>query len=177
MTLTRFRALAVIGALFIASLVLATMAILKDRQAYGAAPGTCQPGHVPVNLTLPATAGEVRVRVLNATGRDGVAGATAAALRNRDFQVVGTGGADHADGGVVIRYGPKALGKAWWLRAYYLDKAEVRFDPKRGDDTVDVVVGADGGEPGTDYDARHALADMGNPKPPPGTCDERKVAS
>ena len=38
MTLTRFRALTVIGVLFVISLVLATMAILKDRQAYGAAP-------------------------------------------------------------------------------------------------------------------------------------------
>src|SRR3954467_1921217 len=177
MTLTRFRALTVIGVLFVVSLVLATMAILKDRQAYGAEPGACRPGEVPVNLTLPATAADVRVSVLNATGRDGVAGAVATGLRNRHFQVVGTGGADHAEGGVVIRFGPKALGKAWWLRAYYLDRADVRFDPKRSDDTGVVVGGAEGAELGREYDARHALADMGNPTPPPGTCDERRMSS
>ena len=41
-----------------------------------------------------------------------------------------------------LRFGPKAVGAAWLVRAYFLDKAEDEFDKKRKGDKVDVILGA-----------------------------------
>src|SRR5437867_1272873 len=138
MALSKVRALAVIGVLFIVSLVAATVAIVKDKQAYGAVPGACGKGDVPVNLRLPESSHEVKVSVLNGSGQTGAAGKTATDLKNRHFEVVHTDNAETRTGRVLVRYGPKAVGAAWWLQAYFLYEAADGFDPARTDDVVDV---------------------------------------
>jgi hypothetical protein len=177
MKLTRVRAFTVIGIMFLIAVVLATMAILNDRQAYGATPGACRPGQTPVDLTLPTDAAQVRVSVFNASGRDGVGRTAAHGLSDRRFQVLGTASAAPFEGTAMVRYGPRTVGFAWWLRAYYLDDVTASFDPKRTDDSIDLVIGRQGATLGSDYDARHALAEMGAPLLPPNTCDAAKTAA
>ena len=173
MAFSKVRALAVIGVLFIVSLVAATMAIVKDRQAYGAVPGACGKGDVPVNLRLPQSAHDVKVNVLNGSGRDGAAGRTATDLKNRHFDVVRTADSEGRTGGVLVRYGPKAVGSAWWLKAYFLYEAADGFDPARTDDVVDVVLGTEPTTLGSEVEAKQAIAQEGGPKLRKGTCDIR----
>ncbi len=174
MVVSRVRAFAVVGVLIVAALIVASMAIARDRQPHNIALGDCRRGDVPVNAKLPASARDVRVNILDTSGRDGAAG-VAHDFRNRRFDVVATGDENPADGGVVIRYGPKALGGAWWVRAYFLDRAVARFDPTRTDDVVDVLVGPEPTTMGTEIEAKQALAQMGGPKLPTGTCDARTL--
>lgn len=66
----------------------------------------------PVPLGPPPTA--FRVRVLNATGRDGLAAEVGAALRTRGYRVSGTGNAPAGAtaGPTVVRYGGRSSGAA-----------------------------------------------------------------
>jgi hypothetical protein len=70
----------------------------------------------------------------------------------------------------ALRYGPKAVGKAWLVRAYFLNEAKIEFDIKRADDTVDVVLGTKYLELATQTEVKQALTQLGNPVLPPGTC-------
>jgi hypothetical protein len=173
MALSKVRALAVIGVLFMASLVAATMAIVKDKQAYGAGPGACGKGDVAVELRLPRNSHDVKVNVLNGSGQDGLARKIATDLKNRHFDVVRIADAEARTGGVLVRYGPKALGAAWWVRAYFLYEAADGFDPTRTDDVVDVVLGNETTVLGTEIEAKQAIAQQGGPRLRKGTCDVR----
>lgn len=86
----------------------------------------------------------VRVRVLNGSGTSGQAGEVAAALRNADFSVAGTGDADSFTyRRSVVRYGTGQLEPARLLQAYVGGDAQLRQDRTlRGVDVV-LVTGAD----------------------------------
>ncbi len=70
----------------------------------------------------------------------------------------------------ALRYGPKAVGAAWLLRAYFLNQADPQFDTKRTDDVVDVVIGTAFKQLATTTEVNQALAQLGDPVLPPGTC-------
>ena len=70
----------------------------------------------------------------------------------------------------VLRYGPKAVGSAHLLKAYFLDEAEPEYDPNREDDIVDVVIGNSYQQLATTTEVNQALGELGAPKLPAGTC-------
>lgn len=174
MSFARVRALVVIGALAVFALVFITVALLRDTQSGGAHPvGKCKEGYLRASIALREPK-DVKIRVFNATTVPGRAATVADDFRNRKFQVVKTGNAKSGVKEVaLLRYGPKAVGSAHLLRAYFLDQATPEYDPKRNDDVVDVVIGNGFRQLATTTEVNQSLVELGGrPELPPGTCAE-----
>lgn len=178
MQMTRIRALVVVGILSIAALVLVVITVNRDSQGGDTTAETCQPGNIPVSLELPESESEININVFNATQTVGLATNVAADFKNRKFNV-GTVGGETENGAdkyypeevAILRYGPKTVGAAHLLRAYFLNETTVQFDLKREDDVVDVVIGGKFKQLATPTEMRQAVAILGRPKLPPGTCE------
>jgi hypothetical protein len=123
-----------------------------------------------VNLKLPESESDVRLRVYNGTGVPGVEKAAAADLRARRFDVVqalGEGSAPLGDNVVaIVAFGPPGAGAAWLVRAYLLNQATVQFEPGRQDADVDVILGPRFRQFATTTEMRQAIAIMGPPRAP-----------
>ncbi|HZN18013.1 MAG TPA: LytR C-terminal domain-containing protein [Micromonosporaceae bacterium] len=173
MSIARVRALVVVGALFVSAVVLVTMAVLRDTQTVAQARATgCPPGQVPADLRLPEEK-NIKINVLNGTRQAGLAEQVAEDFQNREFVVVKPPSTDRkgVNGVAVLRYGPKAVGAAHVLRAYFLNQAEPQFDIKRTSDVVDVVVGNRYRQLGTITEVNQSIGALGKPQLPKGTCD------
>jgi hypothetical protein len=190
MSLARARALAIVGALVVAALILVVMAVVKDKQSTASyAGGHCQPGQVRISTRLP-NPDKIHLKVYNGTGtpnpdqRDakrnpiigavsGLGGQVTDDFRNRGF-VVDTVG-DHPekfDHVAKLHYGPKTVAAASVVRAYFLDETDDGgFDLKYNEDTVEVTLGSGFKQLGTKTEVNQKIAQLGNPSPPPGTCD------
>ena len=70
----------------------------------------------------------------------------------------------------VITYGPKAVGDAQLLKAYFLGKAKPQYDAKRTSDVVDIVIGAEYQQLATSTEVNQSLVELGEPELPPGAC-------
>jgi len=172
MTFARVRALVVVGTFAVLALVFIIVAVIRDTQGGGAGPvAKCKEGYIPANITLHEPK-DVKIRVFNGTDVPGRARALADEFTNRDFQVVQTGNAKSGvDGVAVLRYGPKAVGSAHLLRAYFLDEAKPEYYEKRTDDVVDVVIGNSFKQLATTTEMKQSLVELGGrPELPPGTC-------
>lgn len=186
MSFARVRALIVVGVLFVCAVIVVGVAMVKDTQrtVNVGRGGQCPPGHVPADLRLPEEK-NIKINVYNATDRQGLAERVAFDFENREFTIVNKAKIKQANdpqkksvaGVAALRYGPKAVGAAWVLRAYFLavnvdDKDfTTEFDVNRKDDVVDVVVGAKFRQLGTVTEVNQSLAALGNPPLPKGTCD------
>ncbi len=168
-------ALALAGTLVVVGLLRST----PDQPPVGPTPSVsvslpagCQAGQLPVSLRMPEQESEVHVDVFNATDVQGLAAAVADDLRNRKFAVgrVDNQPVQPRDEVAVIRYGPRTIGAAHLLNAYTLDEAAMDFDITRMTDTVDLVVGGRFRQFATPAEMHQAIAVMGLPKLPPGTC-------
>jgi hypothetical protein len=171
MTFARIRALAIVGALVVAAVVFVLVAIGKDRQTHGSVARGCRTG-VVANLRLPDEPKDIKVNVFNATDHKALAQTVANELKGRKFNVGKVGNeAKRVDGVAVLRYGPKTVGSAWVIRAYFLNEATLEFDIKRGDDVVDVVLGQRYRQLASFTEVRQSLAQAGPADLPKGTCD------
>lgn len=174
MSLARVRALAVVSALFVCAVILMTMAILRDTQtAMTPVKGTgCPAGYVPADLRLPEEK-NIKINVLNGTRQPGLGEQVAGEFRNREFNIVKPPTSDKKvyNGVATLRFGPKAVGAAHVLRAYFLNQAETQFDIKRTDDVVDVVIGNRYRQLGTITEVNQSIGALGKPQLPKGTCD------
>jgi LytR cell envelope-related transcriptional attenuator len=178
MHMTRIRALVVVGILSIAALVLVVITVTRDSQGGDTAADHCQPGNIPVSLELPESESEIKINVFNATQTTGLGANVAADFRNRKFNVGKVEGEKEngqdkyfPDEVAILRYGPKSVGAAHLLRAYFLNETTTQFDLKREDDVVDVVIGGRFKQLATPTEMRQAVAILGRPKLPPGTCE------
>ena len=173
MTIARLRALIIMGVLFLAAVVVITVALIRDKQDDAQAAANCGDGDVPANLKMPDDMATIKLNVLNATASPGVAGKVADDFRSNLFTVVkeDTAPPPPLNGIAELRYGPKVVGAAWVVRAYFLNKADLKFDINRQDDTVDVVIGTKFLELASFTDQRQSLGQAGKPLLPPGTCD------
>jgi hypothetical protein len=178
MHMTRIRALAVVGTLAVAAVVLVVITVTRDSQGGDASADRCTPGNVPVSLELPESESEININVYNATTTTGLGANVAADFKNRKFNVAKVegwkeNGQDklYPDEVAILRYGPKALGAAHLLRAYFLNETTTQFDLKREDAVVDVIIGGRFKQLATPTEMRQAVAILGRPKLPPGTCE------
>ncbi|HYN99215.1 MAG TPA: LCP family protein, partial [Actinomycetota bacterium] len=90
-------------------------------------------------------AGDVKVQVLNGSGRPGEAGTALANLGQAGFAGAGTGDAP-ARANSLIRYAPGAEAKAALLQAHVIGTTELSSDPAvKGSDVVLVTGGSFGG--------------------------------
>ncbi|KOX07399.1 hypothetical protein F4558_003805 [Micromonospora profundi] len=170
MSFARVRALVVVGLLAVLALTFVVVAVVRDSQSgVGAAKG-CPDGWPLADVTLHEPK-DVKINVLNATDEPGRAGTVADDFRNRKFQVQKVGNAPKGiDDVAVLQYGPKGVGSAHLLRAYFLDNAESKYDEKRTDDVVDVVLGNGFQQLATTTEVNQSLGDLGAPVAPPGSC-------
>lgn len=172
MTFARVRSLVIVGTLALFALVFMIVALVRDTQSGSADPAAkCKDGYVLANTALREPK-DVKIRVFNGTDVAGRARALADEFHNRDFQVVQTGNAKSAvDDVAQLRFGPKAVGSAHLLRAYFLDEATPQYDAKRTDDIVDVVVGRNFRQLATTTEMRQSLVEIGGrPQLPAGAC-------
>jgi hypothetical protein len=170
MSFARARALVIVGVFFVTAIVLVGVALVRDTQSSLTKAKGCPDGYVLANIRLPEPK-EVKISVFNATNEPGLARGVADDFANRKFVVVKAGNSPKAVKGVaVLRYGPKAVGAAHLLRAYFLDQAATEFDRNRQDDVVDVVIGPEFQQIGTTTEVNQSLAALGNPALPDGTC-------
>ncbi|OLB81615.1 MAG: hypothetical protein AUI14_02630 [Actinobacteria bacterium 13_2_20CM_2_71_6] len=194
MSLARARALAIVGILVVAALVLVVAAVVKDKQSSASyANGGCGPGKVKVSVKLPPP-GKIKLNIFNGTGElvpnpkakekgqpatiivgavANLGGQVAEDFRNRGF-IVGKV-EEHPEkfaGTAKLHYGLKAFAAATVVRAYFLGEEEQGgLDTKRSDDVIDVTLGAGFKELGSKTEVNQKIAQLGNPSPPPGTCD------
>jgi len=171
MSFARVRALVVVGVLFVGAVVVVVLAMVRDTQTVAQTVVGCPADHVRADTRLPENK-DVKINVLNATSQAGLGEQVAADFRNREFTVVKppTNDKRRVEGVAVLRYGPKTVGAAQLLRAYFLDEAETEFDIKRTDDVVDVVIGQKYKQLGTVTEVNQSIGQLGEPELPKGTC-------
>jgi hypothetical protein len=177
MSIGRARALAIVAMLVACAVVLVMFAVRRDsqtRQSYHVS--SCNPGDIPV-VTRPLPKPEqIKVNVYNGTSTPNLATQVATDFRNHKITVGKVGDAPALYAGVAeLRYGPKTLAAADVLQAYFLGQADFDngFDIKRTDSAVDVIIGTQYQQLATPTEFNQAIAALGNPTPPPGTCDAR----
>ncbi|MGI5244532.1 LytR C-terminal domain-containing protein [Dactylosporangium sp. CA-139066] len=171
------RALAVVGILIVAAAVFVIVAVVKDHQSGGTANAKkCAEGAVMANAKLPRQE-DVKVTIYNATTRTGAATDVANDFLSRRFKeakvVTAAPNPPVAKPGnvvAVIRYGPQTVGAAWLVRAYFLNQADTQFDKARQDDKVEIILGGKFRQLPTTTEVNQAIAALGNPELPEGTC-------
>ncbi|WP_203994309.1 LytR C-terminal domain-containing protein [Micromonospora lutea] len=164
------RALVIVGVLAVVALVFVVMALVKDTQGSAGLGEGCPDDWPRADVTL-RDHKDVKINVYNATERRGLAANVGDDFRNRDFQVQKEANQKkQIDDVAVLRYGPKGVGSAHLLRAYFLGDAELEYDPKREDDIVDVVLGSNFQQLATITEVNQSLGDLGAPVAPPGSC-------
>ena len=130
----------------------------------------CPSGQVPADLRLPEP-GHIRLMVLNGSGVKGKAKDVSVTLGQHGFQVLAaTAEVPPVDEVALVRYGPRTVGAAQVVRAYFLDQAKPEFSIDDRDDLVEIVVGTKFRELGSKTEVNQTLARMGQPTAPPGTC-------
>lgn len=170
MSFARVRALVVVGLLAVTALVFVVIAVVRDTQGTASSAEDCPQGWPVADLRLREQK-DVKINVYNGNPDEvGLAGSVADDFRNRKFQVKKVGNAKPVDAVAVLRFGPKGVGSAHLLRAYFLNQAQLAPDLKRTDDTVDVVLGNGFQQLATTTEVNQSLGDLGSPDAPPGTC-------
>jgi hypothetical protein len=174
MTYARVRALVVVAGLVVLALLLVVITLIRDTQRGGGVAAECPADAPRVDIKLREPK-EIKINVYNATDNIGLAENVGTNFANRDFQVLEKGNdplKKNVEGVAELRYGPKGVGAAHVLRAYFLDAAEPIYDPEREDDVVDVVLGEDFKQLATTTEVNQALVELKSPELPPGTCPE-----
>ncbi|NES28307.1 LytR family transcriptional regulator [Micromonospora terminaliae] len=170
MSFARVRALVVVGLLAVIALVFVVVAVVRDTQSKAGTAENCPEGWPIADVRLREQK-DVKINVYNGTDEVGLAGSVADDFRNRKFQVKKEGNAPKAvDDVAVLRFGPKGVGSAHLLRAYFLNNAKLEPDLKRKDDTVDVILGNGFQQLATTTEVNQSLGDLGSPQAPAGTC-------
>lgn len=172
MTLSRARALVLVALLVVAALILVLIAVLKDDQTNSSFGQQCPPGAVKVRTRPLPDTNQIKVNVYNGTSTVGLAMTVADEFRNRGFSVGKVEDAPQKyDKTAKLAFGRNEVAAAAVINSYFLVKADYAFDIKRTDDVVDVTIGAQYTKLGTKTEVNQAQAQIGNPSPPPGTCD------
>src|SRR5688572_19449356 len=133
MSFARLRAIVIMGVLFMCATVFITVAIVNDGQDDAQAAVGCGSDEVPADLRLPDDMSTVKINVFNATTSPGLAAQVANEFRSSRVNVVKeeTSPPPTLNAVAELRYGPKMVGAAWVLRAYFLNKAVMTFDITR----------------------------------------------
>jgi hypothetical protein len=175
MSFARIRALALIAVLVVAAGVLTIMALSKDT-AGSEASDACPSGYVRANMKLPDDNQTININVFNATSKSGLANSVRLDFEYRKFHVVKTGNnplKKAVPEVAIVRYGPKTVGAAYVVNAYFLNDAKLEYNPKRADESIDIILGAGFKQLATQTEVNQAftaLAGAGGPQLPEKAC-------
>jgi hypothetical protein len=171
MSYARVRALIVLGVLAVAAVVFVSVALVRDTQSSATASDECPAGWATANIQLPEPK-DVKLKVFNAAGVDGLGNRVSTDFGNRKFQVEKPENSNKTiDNIAILRYGPKMVGSAHLLNAYFLGNAKTEYDPKRDNDIVDVVIGKSFEQLATHPEVNQSLVELGQPELPPQACE------
>jgi len=169
------RAYVVIGVLVVAAAVAVVVALVRDSQGDSAA--GCPEGAPVADITLPSEARQVKLRVLNGTRTTGLADRVSEEFKNRGFRVQEPKDSKTKVKGIaVIQYGPKSVGAAQWIRAFFLGEAEPVYSATRTTEVIDIVIGGQYRQLATETEVNQSLAQLSAPELPPGACEARAIA-
>ncbi|WP_433301232.1 hypothetical protein ACQP2F_05500 [Actinoplanes sp. CA-030573] len=154
----------------------------------GTAPATRLPATalaVACDLALPGDPADVHIRVVGGGAPAATLQKTATQLRDRRFRVEsgpdgssGPNGPDDPNGptgstgpdvaeAATLHYGPASIGAATLVRAEVTGAVTMLFDADRGDDTIDLTVGAAFTRLATTTEVNQSLVAAGEPTAPP----------
>jgi hypothetical protein len=171
MSFARVRALVVVGVLAVAAVVFVVVALVRDTQGGPDVGEGCPDGAPKANIQLPDDTADVKVKILNGTSTAGLAEKVTSDFKNRGFAMQKPGESKTKfDRIAVIAYGPKTVGNAQLLKAFFLGKARPQYNPKRTSDVVDIVIGAEYQQLATSTEVNQSLVELGEPELPPGAC-------
>jgi hypothetical protein len=173
MTLARVRALLVVGTLAVLAATFVVWAIMRDSQTKEDVSDArrCAEGEKPAATAIPEPK-KLTINVYNDTDQRGLAKRVANQLRAEGFKVAKV--SQDPDPNVVkgtaeLRFGPKGLGGAYLLSAYF-QNADMLPDTERDDAKVDVVLGQEFRQIASPAEVNDALRMIGDPSPPTGMC-------
>lgn len=176
MSFARARALVIVGALVVCALIVAVVALVKDSEGDPSGIGGCPAGAVIADLQLHPEK-ELKINLFDGTGGTSSTLGVGNELGFRGFQVNRVDTRAKPIPAIkepaIVRYGPKAVGGAQVVQAYFLDEATLDFQLNRDDASIDVVIGTGFKKLATTSEVKQALAQMGRPSEPPGTCVEK----
>lgn len=178
MNAARIRALAVVSTLMIATLVLVYFTMHRDSQTHASYASGCPAGTIAIVTSPLPTTNTITIKVWNGSKRVGLADQVADDFRHRGFTVEKVGRHDNkptTDVVASISYGPQTVGAAWVVRAYFLmtdmsTDSNMHFDLKRKSAVIDVVLGKGFRQLGAPTEVNQAIAALGTPTAPKGTC-------
>ncbi len=171
MSFARVRALVVIGVLAVAAIVFVVVALVRDTQGDALADDGCPEGAPLADVSLPEDPKDVKVKILNGTSTADLADRVSTDFRNRGFSMQKAGASKTKfDRIAIIRYGPKAVGDAQLIKAYFLGRAKPEYNAKRKDDVVEIVIGSSYAQLATSTEVNQSLVELGEPQVPPGAC-------
>lgn len=170
MSFSRVRALIVIGMLAVAAMVFVVVALVRDSQGGDDLGDGCPEGYIRANITL-LEPKDIKIKVFNASDLTGAGSQVSEEFKNRGFQTQKPeNNKKSVDEVAVLRFGPKTVGAAQLLKAYFLNDAIPQYDAKRTNDIVDVVIGTQFQQLATTTEVNQSLAGIGEPSLPPGAC-------
>ncbi|MFG1604200.1 LytR C-terminal domain-containing protein [Actinoplanes sp. NPDC049265] len=171
MSFARVRAFVVLGVLGVAAVVFVVVALVRDTQGGASADGGCPEGAPLANITLPDDTDEVKIRVLNGTKTAGLADRVSDDFKNRGFQVQPPRESKTKFPRVaILQYGPKAVGNAQLINAYFLGRAKTEYSAKRTNDVIDIIIGDQYRQLATSTEVNQSLVELSEPDLPPGAC-------
>lgn len=178
MNVARIRALAAVSALVIATLFLVYYTVHRDSQTHASYAVGCPAGTIAIVTSPLPNTNTITLKVWNGSNRPGLAEQVAGDFRQRGFVVQPVGKSDNkpvTSEVASISYGPQTVGAAWVVRAYFLmtdaaSDANMHFDLKRTTKVIDVVLGKGFRQLGAPTEVNQAIAALGTPNAPPGTC-------
>jgi hypothetical protein len=178
MNAARIRALAIIGVLLIAAVVLVKVAMSDDTQTHANYADTCPANTVKVVTKPLPDYPDITLKIYNGSAVPGAAQSLADSLRQRLFKVEPVGKHDDkptTNNVADITYGPNTVGAAWVVRAEFLltgpnDYKVMHFNIKNTSKIVTIVIGKGYRQLGANTEVNQAVAALGTPQAPPGTC-------
>lgn len=178
MKTARIRALWTVGFLVVVALILVYVTLNHDSQTHASYDKTCPAGAVKVTTDPLPVEESITLKIYNASNRPGLAEQVANQFRHRNFKVEDVGRKDNrpvTDSVADITYGPKTVGAAQVVRAYLLmtdpsQDANMHFDVKSTSTVVEVALGKGFRQIGAPTEVHQAIAALGIPAAPPGTC-------
>ena len=155
----------------VAAIVFVVVALVRDTQG-GVEAGKDCPDNAPrANIKLPDDTNQVKLRVLNGTKTAGLADRVTDDFKNRDFAMQKPAESKSKFERIaIIQFGPKAVGGAQLVNAYFLGKAKMEYSAKRTNDVVDIIIGNQFRQLATSTEVNQSLIELGEPTPPPGSC-------
>jgi hypothetical protein len=178
MNAARIRALSIVSFLVVAAVVLVLVTLNRDTQTHASYAKSCPAGTVVITTDPLPIEQDITLKIYNASGRPGLAEQVAEQFRHRNFQVEKVGSKDNKKtikAVANIEYGPKTVGAAQVVRAYLLmtdpsTNANMHFNLKSTSTVVTVDLGKGFRQIGVPTEVHQAIAALGTPAAPKGTC-------